>query len=283
LGDPEKFSPGYARSSQNLYFSNKPMKYINLKNPNNSYFLGFAQTDGSLSKSSRNRGKLQIEVGAKDLHILKSFKELFSTVYSSIKKRNRNTNFKKNHISFVFVISGKEFREEINKLGVPYDKKSEIIAPPTFIFSERDYIRGLIDGDGSIGIRLGKYPFISFTVKSEKLKDYLIDIIEKITGERKKLNRNKRDNIYNIMLNREKAQRFAKCLYYPGCLALNRKLKDVKEILKWKRSKSLKKIFRNEWHDWEDEYILNHTIKESCKYLKRTEMSIKMRKWRLLK
>ncbi len=257
------------------------MSYINLKIPEHSYFFGFVQTDGHLSRSTRNRGKLQIELGEKDFHILKSFKKLFPTVYTSIKIRNRDTNFKKNHRSYVLTISDKNFRDEINKLGIPYGKKSEIVAPPNIEFSERDYTRGIVDGDGSIGMRLKKFPFISFTVKSEPLKDYFINIIEKITRERKKVKRNKRDNIYNIMLNREKAQRFAEYLYYPGCLALKRKLKKVKEILRWKRPEILKKISRNEWQDTENQYLLTHTIKESRNYLKRTERSVKMRLWRL--
>lgn len=258
-----------------------PTRHINLKIPEYSYFFGFAQTDGSLSKSSRNRGKFQIEISNNDLHILKSFRELFPGVYSSIKARNRDTNFKRNYKSFVFTISDRKFREEINKLGVPYGKKSEIISSPTSDFSERDYIRGLIDGDGSVGMKSGNYPFVSFTVKSERLKIYFIEIIQKVTGERKKLNRNRRDNIYNIMLNREKAQKFVKYLYYPECLSLARKMKSVKKALRWKRPVSLKKIFRNEWHNWEDEYLLSHSAKESCKFLKRSEKSVKIRKWRL--
>ena len=256
------------------------MKYVNIKIPEYSYFFGFVQTDGSLSKSSRNRGKLQIEVGEKDLHILKSFGTLFPKIYYSISKRIRDTNFKKNHISYVLAIFDKEFRDEINKLGIPYGKKSAIVGHPIGEFCEKDYIRGIIDGDGSIGMRLRKYPFISLTVKSEPLKDYFIGIIEKIIGERKKLDRNKRDNIYNIILNREKAQKFISYLYYPGCLALNRKLKKVREVLKWQRPVTLKRLFRNEWHEWENEYLLTHSIRESQKYLKRTERSIKMRLWR---
>jgi hypothetical protein len=257
------------------------MEYINLKIPEYSYFFGFAQTDGTMSKSSRNRGKLQIEINKIDLHILKSFKNLFPEIYCSISKRIRNTNFKKNYISYVLAIFDKRFRDEINKLGIPYGEKSEIVAPPTGEFCEKDYIRGIIDGDGSIGMRLKKYPFLSFTVKSEPLKNYFISIIEKILGERKKLDRNKRDNIYNIMLNREKAQKFVSYLYYPGCLALKRKLRRAREILKWKRLKTLKKIFRNEWHKWEDKYILHHAFEESCNYLKRTGKSVEMRLWRL--
>jgi hypothetical protein len=38
-------------------------------------------------------------------------------------------------------------------IGIPYGKKSETVNPPSNPFSEKDYIRGLIDGDGSIGMR----------------------------------------------------------------------------------------------------------------------------------
>jgi hypothetical protein len=259
-------------------------KYINLRIPEYSYFFGFAQTDGSLSSPKKfpNKGKFQIEINGKDLHILKSFKKLFPLVYSSIKKRVRNTNFKNNHTSYVLVISDKSFRDEINTLGIPYGRKSEIISSPKTNFRERDYIRGLIDGDGSLGMTARNVPFVSFTVKSEKLKDYLVDFVEKLTSERKKLARNKRDSIYNIMINREKAQKIIKYLYYPECLCLKRKLKSAKIALNWKRPKGLVRILNKKfWDKTQDEYVLNHRVDESCNYLKRTRRSIGMRLWRL--
>jgi hypothetical protein len=116
----------------------------------------------------------------------------------------------------------------------------------------------------------------------KKINDYLLDIVEKIVEERKKVNRNTRDNIYNIMINRERAQDFIKYLYYPECLCLKRKLKSAKIALKWKRPKGLVRILNKKfWDKIQDEYILNHKIDESCNYLKRTRRSIGMRLWRL--
>lgn len=257
------------------------MRHINLEIPEHSYFFGFAQTDGSFTKSTRNRGKLQIEVGKGDLHILKSFQKLFPYVYSSIKKRRRNTNFKNNYESYVLAIFNQEFRREINILGLPYGKKSNIISFPEVQFCERDYLRGLLDGDGSVGITKKGYPFISFTVKSEALKNYFFNILERVIQERKRVVRNKRDDIYNIMLNREKAQQFMKYLYYSDCLALKRKLKNVKKALRWKRPKVINRVFKDFWEPKDDEYILNHSIQESFHHLNRTERSVKMRLWRL--
>ena len=256
------------------------MKYINLKRPEHSYFFGFAQADGSLRKQSRNRGYLEFELKKEDEEILEFFRKLFS-FSSSIKKRIRNTNFKKNYESRAIRIFPKEFRDELLKLGLSPGKKFLNVFPPECDFCERDYIRGLIDGDGSVGTTKREVPFISVSVKSERLKNYLCQVIERITGERKRLMRNKRDNAYNIMVNREKAQKFIKYLYYPSCLALKRKFKKAQKALKWRRPKVLKKILQKFWEPWEDKFILNHTLEESCEFLKRTERSIKMRLWRL--
>jgi hypothetical protein len=259
------------------------MQHINLKIPEHAYFFGFVQTDGTLSKpfEKRNKGRLDIELGTEDLHILKSFKQLFPSIYSSIRTRIRDTNFKEEYKSYTLTICNMGFRNELNKLGVPYGKKSQTVSLPKSNFCEKDYIRGLIDGDGSVGITAKGLPFISFTVRSEELKEYFVNAIERITGERKKLNRNTRDNIYNIMVNREKAQKFIKSLYYPGCLVLKRKLRNAELALRWKRPKNMKRVFQRFWEEWEDKYILTHAIGESCDHLKRTESSIKNKLWDL--
>jgi hypothetical protein len=258
------------------------MQYINLKIPEHSYFFGFLQTDGTLGKIKgfRNKGRLQIELGAKDAHILKSFKEMFPSIYSGIRTRKRNTNFKNNHKSCALTICDMDFRNEVNKLGIPYGKKSQVVSPPNGKFCERDYIRGLVDGDGSIGITDRGIPFLSFTVKSEMLKNYLLTVIERKVSERKKLRRNGRDGIYNIMLNRERARLFADWLYYPGCLTLKRKLQKARLVLNWRRPKGLRKSPKRFWESWEDKYLLTHSINESCQKLNRTKQSVTMRIWR---
>jgi len=257
------------------------MEHINLKIPKHSYFFGFAQADGHLKQSSRNKGRLQIEIAQRDKDILQSFQKLFPLIYSSITSRVRDTNFKKNYKSYSFNICNWGFRKELNALGIPYGKKSKIIAPPKSDFCEKDYIRGLVDGDGSIGITGAEFPFISIVIKSEILKDYLFNVIKKNTGERKKINRNARDDVYNIMINKEKAQQFIQYLYYPGCLALKRKLRKAEIALKWTRPKGMRRVLNKKfWENWEDEYILNHNIEESCDYLKRTKSSVSMRLWR---
>lgn len=256
------------------------MKYLNLKLPEHFYFFGFAQADGTLRELPRNRGYLEIELSKKDKEILEFFRRLFPFC-PPIKRRIRDTNFKKNHESYSLRIFLKEFRDELSRLGFFSGKKFLNAFPPKCSFSERDYIRGLVDGDGSVGVDKKGFPFISISVKSEALKKYICEVIERIVGEKKRISRNRRDDTYNIMLVREKAQRFIKYLYYPDCLSLKRKLRKAKLALQWRRPKHLKRIFKKFWEPWEDKYILNHSTKESCNRLQRTENSIKMRLWRL--
>ena len=105
--------------------------------------------------------------------LISVFKKLFPLAYSSIGTRIRDTNFKENHKSYTLTICNMGFRNEINKLGVPYGRKSWVVSPSKSNFCERDYIRSLIDGDGSVGMTDKGFPFVSFSVKSEELKKFL--------------------------------------------------------------------------------------------------------------
>lgn len=205
-----------------------------------SYLYGLLQTDGNLYETSRNRGRISLELKKEDEVLLEEINNQLK-INSYITERTKNTNFSKNYTSVCLKIYDLDFRKNIKSFGFPVGKKSEIIEPPKTKFVEPDYIRGLIDGDGSLGLTGNGFPFLSFTIKSEKLKEYYLDYIFRKTGKRKNINRNKRDNIYNICVYKEDAQVIIKEIYYENCLCLNRKMKKMKEVLSWKRPKSMKK------------------------------------------
>ena len=140
----------------------------------------------------------------------------------------------------------------------------------------------MVDGDGSLGITKQNYPFVSFVSESREIVDYILDFISDITGNDKKtLNRNKRDNIYNVMITREDAIKFCKIVYYDNCLSLNRKYEKSKEVRNWIRTNKKIDFKRKFWTKEEDDYILEHEIEESMEILGRTEKSIKIRLMRL--
>jgi len=223
----------------------KELWYFDLTKPEIAYFWGFAQTDGHLSGDTRpggNRGHLVIEINNTDVDILNKIKQLFEDkIKVTIFTRIRNTNFKKKSISSGLRICNRGFREGMKLLGFPQGKKSTSIAPPPCDFSEVDYVRGLIDGDGSLGFASSGKPFVSFVTTSESIKEYYIDFLSNNIGILKNNYRNERDGVFNILLSNEDAVNFSKIVYYEGAISMNRKMNIAKEIKKWVRPRTLKK------------------------------------------
>jgi len=247
--------------------------------------LGFFQADGCLRSYTRNRGTFSIEMHISNKPLLEKISKLIP-YNNTIGERIRDTNFKENYHSVFLRVCNLEFRNIINAKGIPYGKKSEVVKPPVGKFSEPDYYRGLIDGDGSIGITKDNLPFISFTTASEELCASYISYIYKHTGCRRVINRNKRDNIYNIMIMREPAQILAKIFYYPGCnLYVDKKINNSSLVAKWKRPKNFSphNATIKYWEDWEVEFILSHSIEDSMEKLNRSRKSINTKLWRIKK
>lgn len=253
-----------------------------LKNKDISYLFGFIQTDGHLESSSRNRGKLRIEVKSEDRYLLEKFQEIIP-YKSTISDRTRNTNYSKNYSSSCLSVYNKEFRDIINKWGIPYGKKSNLISLPKEDYSKIDYFRGIIDGDGSLGITKNNIPFLSLTTASKDIFNAWIEFIIQYINKNKINQRNKRDNIYNICIYKEDAQILSKVLYYKNCLCLKRKYDNSLEIENWIRPINMIISPKKSWDREQDIYILNHNIEDSMNELKRTKSSIETRLWRIKK
>ncbi|MGW7043625.1 hypothetical protein ACWGDT_13120 [Streptomyces avermitilis] len=124
--------------------------FMDLEDPSYAYMFGFLQADGHLEQGVGQKGKLSVEINVRDIEILRRFQQL--TPYkSSISERIRSTNFAKAHHSATWTVCALEARTVLNARGLPYGRKSKDVAPPHGQFSHRDYLRGVIDADGSVG------------------------------------------------------------------------------------------------------------------------------------
>lgn len=252
-----------------------------LEKPEFSYLIGFGQADGHLSSNTRNRGQFSIELKKEDGDILIKFKELVP-VNSSITFRTRKTNFKKISETITWTVCFKSFRDTINFYGIPYGKKSNLIEPPKKEYIEKDYWRGIIDADGSLGVTKQGYPFLSLVTASEKLYNSFSALIFKETNFKINLQPNTRDNVYNITLYKEKAQKLISFLYYENCLCLNRKKEKANICLNWERPETLKtREHAPKWTKEEIEILKNNSILDCLEKIKRTENSIRIKKQRL--
>ncbi|MFF3728268.1 LAGLIDADG family homing endonuclease [Streptomyces erythrochromogenes] len=261
---------------------NAPARFMDLQDPRYAYMFGFLQADGHLAQGRGRKGKLTAEVNARDVELLREFQRL-TPYYSSISERTRATNFSESHTSATWSLCSLEARSTINELGLPYGHKSMNIRPPRVDFSRRDYLRGIIDADGSVGYTSTGLPFVSLTTASTALGAYLCHYAKKITGAERTIKRNARDGIYNILYTKEAAQSLAAHLYYEGCLGLERKKAKAAEIRGWVRPAGMRVAPpRRRWSPQDDETLsrLNDPAAAAVA-LDRTEQSCTMRLWRL--
>jgi len=254
---------------------------IDLSQPDWCYMIGLFQADGHLRESSRNRGYLSLEISSRDRTILEKIAEIVP-LNTPISDRIRDTNFSEGYESSEIRIFDMNFRRQLVENGMIVGKKSDTISVPENVGHPVDYWRGWIDGDGSLGLTGGGYPFISLITKSESIKSAYCDFLHDQLGVTKQVQRNSRDNCYNLMITREHAQFFISVLYYPECLCLDRKRQSATETLKWERPEGMRRSANNSrWTSEQDAIILNIPIEESCRLLGRSEKSVKTRLWRL--
>lgn len=250
-----------------------------------SYIIGFLQGDGSYYIQNRNRGKITIELSSKDISILDWLESVFIScgVYVGRSHRNRNTNFKQNYNSCSLSIYDINTRSFLSQF-IPSGPKSETIRPPISLinFDKYAYIRGLTDADGSLGITSDNRAFWSLCTSSEKIKKFVISDIKHTLGINKRLNRNKRDNVYNIIVYDENAIKYTQLLYnkYP---MLERKFRKYQQLQSWIRTIPKRKGCKKSWLKWEDKIIMNTSlsIEEKCNILNRSVGSVKTRIWRI--
>ncbi|MGC0330339.1 hypothetical protein RKD23_003329 [Streptomyces sp. SAI-170] len=259
-----------------------PHQFMDLRVPEYAYMFGFLQADGHLAKGAGQKGKLTVEINARDVDLLREFQKL-TPYYSSITERTRSTNFSETHTSAVWSLCSLEARTRLNELGLPYGRKSTTIAPPQVEHSARDYLRGLIDADGSVGFTGKGFPFVALTTASTAIATQLCDYAKEVTGAERVLTRNARDSIYNAYYAMEPAQRLAAHLYYPGCLSLARKRTAADSLAAWTRPAGMRAEYtRRRWSEQEDRILLElNSPTAAADELGRTVQSCNLRLWRL--
>ncbi|MGW4303875.1 hypothetical protein ACWEHT_29445 [Streptomyces sp. NPDC004646] len=257
-------------------------RFMDLTVPEYAYMFGFLQADGHLERGAGQKGRLSVELSARDRDVLRAFQRL--TPYnSSLTERTRSTNFAETHTSAVWTLCALEARTRISELGLPHGRKSHTIAPPRVEFSETDYVRGLIDADGSVGFTGKGDPFVALTSASTTIAAYLCDYAAEVTGTERSVRRNARDGVYNVLYVKEPAQRLAARLYYPDCLALERKRVAADALAAWVRPANMRAAYTpRRWSADEDRILLSlDSSKAAADALGRTAQSCHLRLWRL--
>lgn len=251
---------------------------FDLTNPAVAYMFGFLMGDGHLSETTRNRGRLSAEVSVRDEMILHRFTELVPCT-THVSYRSRETNFASRSDTVTWALHDRQVREAFKACGFPVGRKSESVRPPPCAYSVRDYLRGWVDADGSVGVTGQGKVFVSLTTHSEAIKDLFIEHVYRVTGRQKVATRNQRDGVFNLVVLEWMAFDLASDLYYVDCLSLPRKYAAARHITSQCRPPVTKD--RRTWLPSDDAIVLNSSAADAAVLLGRTEKSIRMRRWRL--
>lgn len=258
---------------------------FDLSRPEDAYLFGLLQTDGTHEGSVDGKGRVTIELAERDVDVLHALQSQLPC-YSSIGYRERATNFTTGtgYRSASLRFYSQSARQRLAELGLPTGAKAHTAVPPVSDLSAADYVRGLVDGDGSLGTTTQGYPYLSFVTASEPLARYFEATIHTVTGAARHSNRNSRDCVFNIMVANQSAVSLVKWLYYPGALGLHRKAGAAAAMMSWVPPNSRFGTVRKRWTAEEDEVVLASSSDiDAAEKLSRTAQSVSMRRWRLTK
>ena len=122
--------------------------FANIDNPDSAYWLGVMYSDGFISKTNQYTNYFGITIHEKDSEWLERFKE-FLQYNGEIKHYIATTTYSKNTPIAKLIIGNNKIVSDLEKLGVVEHKTFQLSYLPKINYLD-DFIRGYIDGDGSL-------------------------------------------------------------------------------------------------------------------------------------
>lgn len=205
--------------------------FTDFNREDNSYFYGLLLSDGNLSHSESRLSKIQIVLQRKDEDILYKFKKFIGT-NNKIVNHSKKTKDGTSEYSYFGVNSYTIYNRLIN-LGMSPRKSGKEQLPKFDWLNNRDFWRGVVDGDGSLLYQQG-IPKIKL-IGSLELVEGFNDFCWKncFTQKRKACPESKHQGLYTLSFNGEEAMYVAKILYADCEFKLDRKLTLAKEFVEY--------------------------------------------------
>jgi len=207
-------------------------------NENSAYWIGFLMSDGSLS-ISKTRDKyscyhIDLSLSSKDELQIEEFREFIGSNHKITKFKNKDKiihmnkkETKDTYTSSLHIVSKKIF-DKLAEYGVVPNKttREKVIG----LESNRDFWRGVIDGDGSVMIINGK-PSISLVGSKDLLEQFNNYAKSIYPDSNSSVHKRKDGNVHMFQTSHRYAHAIIKNLYYNCKTALDRKLAKAKEAL----------------------------------------------------
>jgi hypothetical protein len=206
---------------------NRPREHyeLDLTNDLYAYFYGLALADGSIREDPKRRsGAIAIELKESDAAVLHELSYQLPWK-CNLSRRQRVSAFSgAPHNSVSLVCHTHDLRSQMVAAGFPIGAKSHICSPPNVGYDRAAFWRGYLDGDGSMGVTATGLPFVSLVTVSQSMCEAYLSFLNAVCGFTPKVNKNTRDNAWNIMITRKRAVDVLAATYADATIALPRKL-----------------------------------------------------------
>jgi len=195
-------------------------KFFDVFNENSSYILGLIFSDGNISWNTK-KGYYSITITAAEKD--KDHLEKIRNILSSTKPLLYAPKTK----SYRLIVNSKKMCRRLMQLGV-IPKKSLSVKFPEKIPKEnlKHFLRGVIDGDGSISyLDRKRSPYFSIKIYSgsESFLSQLAMAVKKITSLKADVQKRANKNLYTVSYTCSKGEKLAKYLYSDANIFLERK------------------------------------------------------------
>lgn len=196
-----------------------------------AYLIGFMMADGYVDQK---RSRFSIELSYKDYNFLLKIKKDLLKSRNPIQKKEHRCMYKgklKTYKSCEITVHNKKMvcdliekgvlPNKTNRTSIPKDLPSEYIA---------DFIRGYLDGDGSIYKSDGRIRFVGTHYFLKQLSDVIWKMYR--VKHSRLVPHNKNDNCYGLDYATIASRKLAKALYKNAIFYMNRKFLNVKTHVK---------------------------------------------------
>ena len=190
--------------------------FENIDTREKAYWLGVMYTDGFISKANDYTNYLGLSISEKDIDLLEKFKK-FLNYSGEIKHYKVSCGYKIGAPYVRLLVGNNKLVADLEKWGV-VEHKTKIISDMPDIPYKMDFIRGVIDGDGSLYKRLpqiricGNYEFLLSIAK-------YLQLPYKIIPDK---------SIWDLCYNTLESRYLEKTLYKDAPVYLNRKYEIAK-------------------------------------------------------
>lgn len=201
------------RDYNNYTLNEHVFDYIN---ENSAYWVGFLMSDGNIYKDH-----IRLHIQLRDIAHLEKFK-LFMGSNHRIK-----TGQKDGHPWCNIKFRSKYISKKLSEYNIVPNKTFITKTPDSLLF-DKNYWRGMVDGDGTVGIYSG-HACIGLSGTKEIVQEFL-DFCNTIVSHN--YTPHKHENIYFVRISCRIARKIIRYLYEGSNIYLNRKYETAMKIIK---------------------------------------------------